>query len=350
MKLRVLVLTRQLTGFTGSELVAWEVAEWFANRGDDVVVATRQFGGSIASLERRFEVTTDLGELKLDRFDLVWSQHQMILLVPYGIERCVLSLRMPLVAAVTLSPFQVAEHLDGIIVRAMRAHPWANSEETAIYASAISRRLLPLRAFHVFHNAAPGGFWEQSPPRGERLERILVVSNHIPRQLRGAIELVRAAGIEVTVVGVEDDALRVDRELVAKANAVVTIGKTVIYALAVGRPVFVYDHFGGDGWLTQQNMAENLKYNFSGRPQGRSLRADALAEELMSGFEGARAALPGLLAGVPHLVLDDHLNHLRRAATRDHPRLRAVLTGVAFMSRAFRAHLETVRRLTSAVP
>ena len=67
----------------------------------------------------------------------------------------------------------------------------------------------------------------------------------------------------------------------------ISIGKSVIYAIAQRRPVFMYDHFGGDGWLTRDNFATNLYHNFSGRPRLRRLAPDALAAELLSGYGAA---------------------------------------------------------------
>ena len=61
----------------------------------------------------------------------------------------------------------------------------------------------------------------------------------------------------------------------------------------------MYDHFGGDGWLTRANFFNaNLTHNFSGRPVCRRLTPDALAAEIVNGYpmaaaEAARLARSG---------------------------------------------------------
>jgi hypothetical protein len=341
-------MTREIATFTGSEVVAWEVAEWFANRGDEVVVATPSFGPPMSSLERDFAITTALSDLDLASFDLVWSQHHTHLRVPQGIERCVRRLHLPLIVAVSLSPWVAEEHVDAILARATRAEVWANSDETAEFVSRVSRRFVRSSAIHRFHNAAPASFWEPAPPPRSGLRNLLVVSNHVPPELREAIGILRGRGLEVRVVGWEDEPLRVDRAMIVGSDAVVAIGKTVVDAVASGRPVYSYDHFGGEGWLSPANYDEGLRFNFSGRPRQRVLTAAALAEEVLAGFDAARAAMPGVAAAARGLRLDDHLEPLRRRAARRGARWRAVLAGTAFLSRRFKAHLATVRRLMGA--
>ena len=348
MTLRVLVMTREVAGFTGSEIIAWEVAEWFASRGDDVLVGAVSFGAPMSGLERSFAVTTDLLDLDLSGFDLVWSQHQTHLRVRQGLERCVRRMRLPLIVSASLSPFEPEEHLDAIVARAARAEVWTNSDETAEFVSRVNRRFIRTSAIHRFHNAAPEAFWEPAPPPRDELRSLLVVSNHVPLEVREAIGILRAGGLKVRVVGIDDEPRRVDRGMIVDADAVVSIGKTVVDAIACRRPVYVYDRFGGDGWLHPARYAEGLRFNFSGRPLKRVLAAADLAEELRSGYRAALAAMPALAAGASELHLDAHLEPLRRRAARGGARWRAARAGAAFRSRRFRSHLATVRRLMGA--
>jgi hypothetical protein len=344
----VLVMTREVAGFTGSEIIAWEVAEWFASRGDEVVLGAVSFGAPMSALERGFTVTTTLRDLDLTEFDLVWSQHQAHLRIRQGLERCVRKMHLPLIVTASLSPFEPDEHVDAILARAARAEVWTNSDETAEFVSRVNRRFIRASAIHRFHNAAPAAFWEPAPPPRDELRNLLVVSNHIPPELREAIGILRAGGIKIRVVGVDDEPLRVDRGMILGSDAVVSIGKTVVDAIACRRPVYVYDHFGGDGWLSPARYAEGLRFNFSGRPLKRVLTAAALAEEVLAGYGAAQAAMPGLAATATELRLDVHLEPLRLRAGRGGARWRAVLAGIAFLSRRLRAHLATVRRLMGA--
>jgi hypothetical protein len=64
---------------------------------------------------------------------------------------------------------------------------------------------------------------------------------------------------------------------------VVTIGKTVPYCLALKIPVYCYDHFGGPGWLHEENLDLASQNNFSGRGfSGKTPQAIAL--EIAEGY------------------------------------------------------------------
>jgi len=345
---KVLVATWNLREFAGSELVAWEVAEHFAARGHDVTLFATTQGAPMSTLERAFTVTTDASTIDLPTFDLVWSQHQLVVQFPSGLENCVRRRRLPKIVAVSLSPFLPAEHVDSIIARSLGAELWANSEENAGHASEMSRGLIPRRAVRVFHNAAPDSFWEPHVPPASTLNTLLVVSNHIPHELGEAIRVLQDSGIEVRVVGVDHERVRVDRALLDEADAVVTIGKTVVDAIAAGRPAYIYDHYGGSGWLNSENFHENRDFNFSGRPHVRKLSAAQIAQELVAGYSQARAFSQEAGALANGMRLSEHLDALLDRTPRHRGRWRAFVLGVHFVSRTFRAHLATVRRLMPA--
>ena len=59
----------------------------------------------------------------------------------------------------------------------------------------------------------------------------------------------------------------VNAELLKKYDVVITIGRTVQMGLVMGIPVYCYDHFGGPGYITTENIDFNEFYNFSGRQE-----------------------------------------------------------------------------------
>jgi hypothetical protein len=81
---------------------------------------------------------------------------------------------------------------------------------------------------------------------------------------------------------------RLSLELLAKFDAVVTIGKSTQYCLVIGLPVYSYDHFGGAGWLSDGNFAFEAFNNFSGYKTQRKLSAYQIASEIRDGFQDAR--------------------------------------------------------------
>jgi hypothetical protein len=55
--------------------------------------------------------------------------------------------------------------------------------------------------------------------------------------------------------------------------------------------VYVYDRFGGPGWLAESNVVEAEKFNFSGRCCRRELEPEAIANELVEGYSEAASAI-----------------------------------------------------------
>jgi hypothetical protein len=55
------------------------------------------------------------------------------------------------------------------------------------------------------------------------------------------------------------------REVLSSFDAVITIGRTVLYAADIRIPVYVCDIHGADGWLVKGNYVEVQRRNYSGR-------------------------------------------------------------------------------------
>ncbi len=133
-------------------------------------------------------------------------------------------------------------------------------------------------------------------PRPCKLERVLCVSNHLPAELQGLRRALAGSAVRVDFVGRRSGGRvrRVDARLLAAYDLVVTIGKTVQYALAAGIPVYCYDRWGGHGYLAMDSLEHAEATNFSGRCCGRRLTAEAIAAEIRAGFEAAFAGREGL--------------------------------------------------------
>ena len=83
-----------------------------------------------------------------------------------------------------------------------------------------------------------------------------MVSNHPPKELQEAMSLLSARGYQVDMlidaIGSEKPAIT-SAELLDHYDCVISIGKTVQYCLVQGIPVFLYDRFGGPGYLNESN-------------------------------------------------------------------------------------------------
>ena len=288
---KILLLTGQLFQWAGSEIVILELAEEFIRRGALVTVyasySEPDFCANFQAIGAHFEPNRKA--IILNSFDVVYCQHQTItsfldqlLNIPPA--------ELPLIVYGHLSPFAAIEfpgpHIEGMFGDAFLC----NSLET-------KNKMRDLGLDHtrlkLMQNPAPDAFFD-IPINERRLARILVVSNHLPVEVRSSFKLLENDGIKVTFVGLNGTPVRVTPELIAEQDAIISIGKTVQYALAANRPVYVYDHFGGPGWLNESNFSKAAEYNFSGRCCSRKITAEILQNEVRNGFETAVADLDRL--------------------------------------------------------
>lgn len=291
--MRVLITQGTLHRLSGSEVVTYELAEHFSSIGAEVSVASHGFNESWAERLTALDSVELFGvtqQTLRERFeqeppDVAWIHHSVV-------PSWMLDSPATTTAFHHMSAFHPAEFpVSGRIEFALADTIAFPSQEALEFHSASPQfERADLRRLHVFGNPAPDRFYRQSPTPPQSLTTVLVVSNHVPDELRGAIALIRERGIVVRVFG--EDAARGDswtpvtQEDLIEADAVISIGKTVQYALVAGVPVFCYDYFGGPGWLSESNFDRARHFNFSGRGFDR-MSADDLAAAVFSGFERA---------------------------------------------------------------
>jgi hypothetical protein len=112
----------------------------------------------------------------------------------------------------------------------------------------------------------------------ERPEQAVMLGNYAERH-----ELVsdvwRRQGIEVRQVGGHAQSYDV-AAAVADADIVVAKSRAALDAMACGRAVYIFDMFGGDGWVTPE-LYETLEADqFAGQATGRVIDAAALVSDL----------------------------------------------------------------------
>jgi NAD(P)-dependent dehydrogenase (short-subunit alcohol dehydrogenase family) len=287
----VLITQGRLRGMGGSEMISLEMAEHFAAAGSKVVVVARSIDAGIASMftaipgvEVREPSWSGLDDrLTSVPFSLVWVHHNV---VPDAVLRGAVD--APVVFAHLSASSPAEAPLVPGLEAALASAVVFNSPETkdAQVSQGLFEHVAQER-LHVFPNPAPDPFADVTDRTPGDRPRLLVVSNHIPMDLHRALEQVRNT-FDVTLVGQQTELgaapQRVGPDLVAEHDAVVSIGKTVQYALVAGRAIFCYDRFGGPGWLDKDNVDRAASTNFSGR--GFDKRSPGvLAKELVEGWE-----------------------------------------------------------------
>lgn len=282
---RALICSNHFDTWSGSELVAIEISEGLQERG--WLVDTFVSSGDLLFIkdafpdnERIFNEASELPDIEV--YDLIYTQHQAC--VPYlGLQynRDSFSRSLPAFIYAHLSPFSPYEKPFSLTEGFLADLILVNSQETF---EVVSEYGPAYEEISIFPNPVPKSFRQKTCRNrniDEQKRNILVVSNHIPKEVRSAIEILRQSNVDVSVIGLSDTSTRVCAETIDSADAVVTIGKTVQYALARACPVFCYDHFGGPGWLTDANFDLAEKYNFSGRCAGTKHDGETLAGMLI---------------------------------------------------------------------
>jgi hypothetical protein len=100
------------------------------------------------------------------------------------------------------------------------------------------------------------------------MPNLAVVSNHLIAGLAERLGAASERGLcRFTHFGYPDSSVPITPELLTKFNAVITVGRTVLPAAALGKPVYLCDIHGTEGWLGPDNYAESQLHSFSGRLQ-----------------------------------------------------------------------------------
>lgn len=308
---RALIATHHLVQYAGTEIFTLELAELLRQRGWDVWVTAFVLGyPMLESFESRnhriISLLHGIDKIQQIAFDLIWIQHVPVLhhlLATHGLtaERiiyCSHSHFEPLEAVPSGLPAGIE----------ILAHSEENRATIAEQLQISKERIV------LFRNASPAAQWSRPASRPNKLERIALVSNHPPRELQDAVQVLRFGSIHIEHYGQGGHETLVTADLLQSFDAVITIGKTAVACTFLKKPVYCYDHFGGPGWLSSSTLGAAAFHNFSGRGFGQKT-AEQIATDIRTGFEQALKAIGPLHTyAQQHLNLERNLDHLLASA------------------------------------
>jgi hypothetical protein len=142
-------------------------------------------------------------------------------------------------------------------------------------------------------------FKPRGPSRPEA-RRVLVFSNYLEDDRMAMLEQACGdLGLELTTMGIQANASLTPQDAIAQADIVVGYGRSVLEGMAMGKAAYVWDHAGGDGWVTPETYPQIEADGFSGGA------TDALVDtdRLRSDFAAYR---PGLGTLGYDIVRDKH--------------------------------------------
>lgn len=258
MSKKILITNFEMRQFAGSEINASTIAKRFKELGYEVYMLAMYFGEPLyAEVKENFDYIIDIKKNDFDftniEFDIVWAHHSFLLnwlIFEKGLKakRIIASSLSPVV------PFEFIPNYANDLSLVL-----ANSKETK--EALINEGI---KEVHVLENYSFKKYFEQENDI-KSLKNIAIVSNHIPQEVKEAKKLLESNGYNVQIYGIEGKRELIDDKILKKYDAIISIGKTVQYAMSLQIPIYVYDIHGGEGYITLENLEKNREKNFSGR-------------------------------------------------------------------------------------
>ena len=286
--MKICIAVNFLQELTGSEMLAIELANECIRAGHSVDILAHRLDKDFAKrqLDTRVNCYSDLDAYNYGDADIYYFQHQMGSVIIPSLIECLNEVPNFTWPYLVFSHFSINFGFEtpGPFAEFLFADDiWCNSEETK--AHLIENYGKKFKKARAFYNAAPFEYSTVAPVSSpKKLGNLLAVSNHFPKPVIQALEILESRGVKVVRRGKAFEQKKITPDDLERNEAVLTIGKTVQYALRAERAVYCYDIHGGPGWLNAENFEASSFHNFSGRNHPRSLEAVEIADDLIDGY------------------------------------------------------------------
>lgn len=289
---RFLITQNSLRLLAGSEMVVLELAEYLKSQGAQVVVYTCFYHDPIKRYfeKRNINVVTSDKNFSLEDFDYIWVQHQILPISIINQLGGPLPAKMPVFLFLHMSAL-VTHFLEQPYIWDMELKLSAKSlfvsEKTRLKSNRTSFNIDRLNDTGLFRNPAPVKVAALKHSPRSKIKKILIVSNHPPEEvLRAKEELIKLSYQAESLGEDQDEYKLIEPEYLTKFDVVITIGKTVQYCLTAGVPVYIYDYFGGPGYLNDDNEIESANRNYSGRGFSKK-KPQEIVDEIIKNYDKA---------------------------------------------------------------
>lgn len=254
----ILITNYELINYTGSELNAMSIAKRFKDLGYKVYMLAMFVGEPLCSktkdcYDEIIEITNTQFDFSNLEFDIVWSHHSFIL-------SWLIFEKNLRAKKIIISSLSARENLEVVPLYGNDLSlVIANSQET-------KEKLMQegIKDVYLLENYSFKKYFERNTEVKE-LKNIAIVSNHVPGELMQSKDILEKEGYHVDIYGFNGKRELITDKVLSNYDVIITIGKTVQYAMSLKIPVYVYDIFGGEGYLTLENLEKNRSRNFSGR-------------------------------------------------------------------------------------
>ncbi len=272
-KLKILLTTHHLLGFTGSELYTYTLAKYLKRNKQDVYVYSRYIG----SIKKLFEdlgisIVEHLEALKEIKFDVALVNHNL-----NSIEVRKIFPNVPIIMLV-----------HGIIPFLEKPAPFEiNVSFYLALSKEIKKKLLEAgideEKIVLFPNIVDPEIFREEKPVNAKPENILVISNKLDLETQDVIiNASTSLNLNLKFIGKNYQTASIFEMpgYINWADIVITLGRGAIESMMCGRIPLILDYDGGDGLVTPENFDELAEFNFSGRKHRIKFTGESLAEEI----------------------------------------------------------------------
>jgi hypothetical protein len=258
--MKLLIANHHLENLAGSELHIVDLCRGFRRAGHEVLAFTMK-PGPVADVLKGEGFTVfslrDLYLLSEESFDLIYLHHStceallgLLFAGQVPIVRGYLGIVPPLEKPIS-GDFLAGKIYGSELVQRTHA-AWHPGIPSIIARNVYDDQQVPLEPVHR----------EPQPTQ----PNFAVVTNHLDPDLARLLDEAEADFLCCfTHFGLPHNSVPVTADLLMSFDAVITIGRTVVLAAALGMPVYVCDIHGADGWLTRESFAAAQTNTFSGR-------------------------------------------------------------------------------------
>lgn len=256
--MNVLITNFGISKYSGSEINAITIAKRMKELGHKVYIAALNFSSPLYD-EAKEDIDVCIN-LKKDEFnfeeiefDLIWVHH--FFLLDWLIFDKKIKAKKVIYSSLSGKEYFEAPPIYGNSLNLILA----NSLETQAQLKEEGMKNVQLLENYSFEE------YFNREIEVKELKKIAVVSNHVPEEVKKALNLLKEKGYEVEIYGEEGKQELITDKVLENYTTIITIGKTVQYCMSLKIPVYVYDKFGGVGYLKMENIEQNRQHNFSGR-------------------------------------------------------------------------------------
>ena len=265
-------------GYHGGVMYVAEIGEYLSSKGWNVSCAALELTDEIKSFWKSKGINAyQIHELPVNEihYDIVWYLHYPLL--PFLILR---GLKYSKIIYNSLSAFLDLETPVGFASEFNLNI--AVSKECK--DSLVKKTRLREDEIIILNNLVPTEFFNIDRKKSNKISKIAVVSNHVPQEVLDCVPILGSKNIKVDIYGEKHNYVPVTPELLSNYDVIITIGKTVQYSLALEIPCYNYDHFGGSGYITLENIDKEEEFNFSGRSFKTKKSAQVIVDEILSQY------------------------------------------------------------------